>query len=519
MAGQLPELIGAMARVRAEPWLEAPPDRFEAALERLAEAPAADVSPVRSERCDAVAQCGLAGARAALGDGRISAGGLLAGRLARIDALDGRLNAVIWQDRVGAAAWADAADRRRAAGAAIGPLDGIALAHKDLFGWAGRRQTAGSDFWRGHVAARTATVLARLAAAGSFSFAGLHMAEFAQNPTGQNAAFGDGINPWNAAAISGGSSSGSGIAVSAGYCLGALGTDTGGSIRLPAACCGVTGLKPTYGRVSRAGVVPLCASLDCVGPIARTALDCAILLDAVAGADAADPTCSRLPGPGAEAALDGEVRGQRIGVPAAWFRDDAEPEVLAAFTAALELLRGRGAEVVEIAVPLLDEIVTYGGVVARVEAAALHAAWMRSAPGRYVPHVSARLYPGYAIPATYYVEALQLRPFLLAEFVAGVFGRVDALATPTLRGRAPMRAQTDVDSGVEGTERAFFAVGDNVRPFNYLGLPALSVPCGFDAHGVPIGLHLVGRPFGEARLLRIADAYQRVVGPPALAPI
>jgi aspartyl-tRNA(Asn)/glutamyl-tRNA(Gln) amidotransferase subunit A len=519
MAGQLPELIAAMSRVRAHPWLEAAPDTIEAALERLAEPPGEAGSATRTTRCDDLAQIGLAGARQDLGEGRISSGELLDRAIERIDRFDGALNAVLWQDRAGAAEQALAADRRRAAGAPRAALDGLPLAHKDLFGEAGRRQTAGSDFWRAHTAATTATVMTRLAGAGSFSFAGLHMAEFAQNPTGQNASFGDCINPWNAARITGGSSSGSGVAISAGYCLGALGTDTGGSIRLPAACCGVTGLKPTLGRVSRAGVVPLCASLDCVGPLARTALDCAILLDVIAGADPADPTCARLPGPDAEAALDGDLRGQRIGVPVNWFCDVAEPEILAAFAAALQVLRARGAVLLEIAVPLIDEIAVYGGVVARVGASALHAAWMRTQPARYVPHVSARLYPGYAIPATYYVEALQRRPFLLTAFVDAVFGQVDAVATPTLRARAPTRADADVDSGAEGTERTFFAVGDNVRPFNYLGLPAISLPCGFDANGVPIGLQLVGRPFAEARLLRMADAYQREAGPPMLAPL
>jgi aspartyl-tRNA(Asn)/glutamyl-tRNA(Gln) amidotransferase subunit A len=519
MADQLQELIAAAAKVRPPPWLEAPPATFEAALLLYAQHSDTRADATISERCDGLAHVGLAGARSALREGRVTSAALLADGFARIDRLDGRLNAVLWQQRPWAVAQADAADRARGAGVGHAPLAGVPLAHKDLFGETGRPQTAGSAFWRGHQAATTATVMARLNAAGSFSFAGLHMAEFAQNPTGQNASAGDCINPWNAAIIPGGSSSGSAVAVSAGYCLGALGSDTGGSIRLPAACCGVTGLKPTYGRVSRAGVVPLCASLDCVGPIARTALDCAILFDVIAGADDADPSCARLPAPQAEAALTGDLRGQRIGLPANFFCEAAAPDVLAAFEAGLEGLRARGATIVEITVPMLDELAVYGGIVARAEAAALHATWMRMAPERYVPHVAARLYPGYAIPATYYVEALQRRPFLLQAFVAAVFGQVDALATPTLRNRAPARADTDVDSGRPGTERAFFAVGDNVRPFNYLGLPALSLPCGFDANGVPVGLQLVGRPFREAALLRMADAYQRDAGPPKLAPL
>ena len=449
---------------------------------------------------------------------------LLKANLARIDRLDGRLNAVLWLDRSGAMAAADAMATDRRPDVVAGRLHGLPLAHKDLFATAGLPQTAGSAWWQGRVAAHTSTVLARLQAAGSITFAGLNMAEFAQNPTGHNATVGDCINPWQPDAIAGGSSSGSAVAVAVGYCAGSLGSDTGGSIRLPAACCGVTGLKPTWGLVSRAGVVPLAQTLDAVGPIARTARDCAILLALIAGADPADPTCAALPVPAYEAALDdarggGNLAGQRIGVPDAWFFDDAAPEVLAACTDALAALADRGATLVPIGIPLLPAITTYGGTMARVEAAALHAQWMREDPQRYVPHVSGRLYPGYAIPATYYVEAMTRRPQILAEFVATVFDRVDAIATPTLRSRAPTRTQTDVDRGPAGTEQRFFAVGGNVRPFNYLGLPALTMPVGIDANGVPIGLQLVGRPYGEARLLRIADAWQRTAGPPPIPPM
>ena len=451
-----------------------------------------------------------------LRDGTWRSADVLEASFARIDRLEARLNAVLWQDRPAAEAAAQAAD---CSGAPRGRLHGLPLAHKDLFGTAGRPETAGGQTWRNHRAAVTATATARLGEAGSFQFAGLNMAEFAQNPTGHNAAFGDCINPWNPAIISGGSSSGSAVAVAAGYCTGALGTDTGGSIRLPASCCGVTGLKPTFGRVSRAGVVPLCASLDVVGPIARTARDCAILLSVIAGADAADPTAASLPVPDYEAALSGCVAGERIGISRNWFFDEAAPEIRAACDDALRRLASLGAMLVPIEVPLLDEIVTYGGAVARVEAAALHAGWMRTQPQSYAAHISARLYPGYAIPATYYAEAIARRPAITTGFVQNVFGLVDVLATPTLRSRAPTRAETDVDRGPPGTEQRFFAVGGNVRPFNYLGLPALSLPCGIDTNGVPIGLQLVGRPFGEARLLRIADAYQRDAGPPPLPPL
>ena len=510
MAEQLDESVAAHARLRLPPLLDGAPGDFAATMRALA-GPAGPLPPAGP---NPLAGCGLAARRDALRAGTLGAVEALEASWARIDRLDGMLNAVLWQDRAAAEAQAVAADRRHAAGGTPTALHGVPLAHKDLFGDAGRPQTAGAQIWRNHRATATATVLARLGDAGSIAFGGLNMGEFAQNPTGHNPHFGDCINPWNHAAIAGGSSSGSAVAVAAGYTTGSLGTDTGGSIRLPATCCGVTGLKPTFGLISRAGVVPLCASLDCVGPIARTALDCAILLDVVAGADPADPTCAERPRTGYEAGLTGAVAGVRIGVPTNWFFDEATWDVREAIDTALALLQARGAVLRPVHVPLLDEITTLGGTMARAEAAALYAGFMRDVPRHLAPHVAARLYPGYAIPATCYIDAVQRRPQILSEVVGAVFDRVDVIATPTLRARAPTRAETDVDSMDPGTEQRFFAVGGNVRPINYLGLPALTMPCGLDATGVPIGLQLFGRPFAEALLLRIADAYQRDAGPP-----
>ena len=181
-------------------------------------------------------------------------------------------------------------------------------------------------------------------------------------------------------------------------------------------------------------------------------------------------------------------------------------------------MRALGAHLVPLPKLPLEAAITYGGTIARAEAAALHEAWMRISPRRFVPHVAARLYPGYAIPATFYIEAVQRRSAVLRRFCADVFAAVDVLATPTLRGPVPTRAETDMDAGAIDAERRFFWVGDNVRPFNYLGLPALSLPCGFDRNHMPIGLQLIGRPFAEPRLLRIADAYQRATGLPEQPP-
>ena len=439
---------------------------------------------------------------------------LLQSCLAAIDAHEAVVNATISIDREGALAEAEAADRAVASGAPLGPLHGVPLAHKDMYYQAGRISTCGSAIRKDYVPTCTATVLDRLHAAGSITFATLNMAEFAQNPTGHNRHHGDCHNPWNPPYITGGSSSGSGAAVAARFAFGALGSDTGGSIRLPAAACGVTGLKPTQTRVSRAGVMPLSFSMDNVGPLVRTARDCARLMTVIAGPDPRDPTASREPVPDYEAALTGTLAGtlagHRIGLVTNPALTGSDTAVTGAIGAATRVLHGRGAAVSSIELPLTDAVAAYGNIVSRCEAAAIHARWMRERPGDYAIHLSSRLYPGYAIPAACYVEALSARGPLLRAFAAEAFATVDVLALPTIPTALPTLAETDIDAGppAEAIPR-FMAVSANTRPFNYLGLPAISIPCGFDANGCPIGLQLVARPFGEARLLAVADAFQR----------
>jgi aspartyl-tRNA(Asn)/glutamyl-tRNA(Gln) amidotransferase subunit A len=425
------------------------------------------------------------------------------------DAVNPQLNATIWMDRDSAEQAAHAADRAVREQAWLGPLHGVPLAHKDMYYQAGKLSTCGSALRRDWRPSVTATVIDKLAAAGAYTFGGLNMAEFAQNPTGHNKTFGDCHNPWNPPYITGGSSSGSGASVAARFNYAALGSDTGGSIRLPAAACGVTGLKPTQSRVSRHGVMPLSFSCDNVGPLCRTARDCARIMTLIAGHDPRDPTSAHLPVPDYEAALDGSLRGLRVGVPTNYFLDGADAPVMAAMETALELLAARGAVVQRLALPLMDAISACVGIISRVEGATIHAQWMRSDPQAYGAHISGRMYPAYAIPGTYYVEALSRRGPILRAFAAAVFDKVDVLVTPTIRTCLPTLADTDIDHGPAGTEHRFMAVSANTRPFNYLGLPAVSVPCGFDPNGCPIGLQVAGRPFAEARVLQVADAYQR----------
>jgi len=440
--------------------------------------------------------------------GEASAEALVRASLARIEAHDGRLNAVIRLDREAALEAAAAQDRARAAGARLGPLAGVPMMHKDMYYRAGRVSTCGSRIRRDFRAPVTATVLERLDAAGAIDMGTLNMAEFAQNPTGHNAHFGDCHNPWNLAYCTGGSSSGSGAGVAARLFAAALGSDTGGSIRLPASICGVTGLKGTQTRVSRAGVMPLSFSMDNVGPLARTARNAARIMGVIAGRDPRDPTSAAEPVPDYEAALTGDLRGLSVAVPREWFFDGAEDVVVKGFEAALAVLKGRGARVSYVSCPSLRAVGAYVALVSRVEAAAIHAEWMREHPGDYATHLSARLYGGYAIPGHLYVEALSRRGPLLRQFCQEAFAGHHVVATPTLRMRVPTLAETDIDADPDNWAR-HMAVSANTRPFNYLGLPTVSVPMGFDDRGLPMGLQLAARPFADGRCLMVADAYQR----------
>ena len=427
----------------------------------------------------------------------------------RMEALNPQVNAMIWTDREGAETAARAADQAIRDKKPLGRLHGVPMAHKDMYYQAGKLSTCGSALRKDWRPDYTATVIDRMAAEGAYTFGGVNMAEFAQNPTGHNKTFGDCHNPWNLPRITGGSSSASGASVAARFNYMALGSDTGGSIRLPASACGVTGIKGTQTRVSRYGVMPLSFSHDNVGPLARSARDCARIMAVISGYDPKDPTSAREPVPDYEAGLDGDLRVQRIGVPTNVFFDGADGPVVAAVQAAVEVLKARGATVVPITLPLMDAVAAYGSIVSRVEAATIHAEWMRHDSQAYGQHISGRMYPGYAIPAPYYVESLARRGPILRAFAAEVFAQVDVLVTPTIKTCIPTLEETDIDHGPPGTEHRFMAVSLNCRPFNYLGLPAVSAPCGLDPNGSPIGLQIAGRPFAEGRVLKLADAYQR----------
>jgi aspartyl-tRNA(Asn)/glutamyl-tRNA(Gln) amidotransferase subunit A len=390
-----------------------------------------------------------------------------------------------------------------------GPLAGVPMMHKDMYYRAGRVTTCGSAIRKDFVPTVTATALQRLDAAGAIDMGTLNMAEFAQNPTGHNAHFGDCHNPWSLPYCTGGSSSGSGAGVASRFFAAALGSDTGGSIRLPASICGVTGIKGTQTRVPRTGVMPLSFSMDNVGPLTRTARDAARIMGVISGKDPLDPTSAPEPVPDYEAALTGDLRGISVAVLQEWFFESADPIVVATFEAALDALKARGATVTRVSCPSLRAIGTYVSVVSRVEGATIHANWMREHPGDYAVHLSGRLFGGYAIPATYYLEALSRRGPLLRQFCAEAFAGHQIVATPTLRMRVPTLAETDIDADPQANWARHMAVSANTRPFNYLGLPTVSIPCGFDDRGLPVGMQITARPFAEGRALMVADAFQR----------
>ncbi len=451
----------------------------------------------------------LVDAAAAIATKKASAGEVLTACLANLDAHEKAVNATTWIDREGAFASAAAADAALAAGAKPGPLHGLPLAHKDMYYQAGRLASCGSKIRGDFRPDYTATVISRMADAGAYAFAGLNMAEFAMNGTGHNQHFGHCHNPWRLPYITGGSSSGSGAAVAARFTYAALGSDTGGSIRLPAAANGVSGIKPTQTRISRYGVMPLSFSADNVGPLARTARDCARILTVIAGQDPHDPTSAAVPVPDYEAGLDGDLRGIKIGVPTAYFLETADAPVVAAFEASMAALAGRGATIVPLTLPLMPEILAYAAVMSRCESGAIHSNWMRERAGDYGIHINSRLYASLAIPAVTYVEALGRRGPILATFAKDVFSHVHAIASPTISICLPTLAATDIDAGDPKAVDVASGVSGNTRPFNYLGLPALSVPCGFDPNGLPISLQLATKPFDEATAFKIGDAYQR----------
>ena len=449
---------------------------------------------------------GLCAASEALRRRDISSVELTTACLEAIDKSQPRINSFISWSSERALAAARAADDQMGAGNWRGPLHGIPLAWKDVLLRKGEITTAGSKILPDYRGTATATVLERLREAGAVALGALNLSEMIMSPTGRNIHYGDCRNPWNPGRICGGSSSGTGAAVAARLVPAALGSDTGGSVRIPAALCGVTGLKPTYGLISRYGCVPRSWSLDVLGPIARSARDCAVVTHALAGRDERDPTTSYRAIPD-YMDLASDSRELRIGVCSGAQDVHVDPGVRACLEASVRQLSDLGMRIVEVSLPPLREYYDIATIINKAEGSAIHANWLRTRPQDYSPAVVSRLEAGYYIPATHYLDALRARERLLRKFVAEVLSQADALHFPAVGVEAPtLEAAADdkpADQAVLVEQLTF-----HTRWVNLLGLPALSLPCGFGPSGMPVGFQLIGRPFAEKLLFRIAHAYQ-----------
>ncbi len=430
--------------------------------------------------------------------------------LERVAALDGTIESYITVMGDSARAAARAAEARVNARQTLGPLHGVPVGLKDLYCTKGVKTTGGSRILGDWVPTEDATVVTRLAAAGGIMLGKLNMHEFAYGPEGLNVHYGTPWNPWDRTThrICGGSSSGSGAAVAAGLCPGALGSDTGGSIRIPSSLCGLTGLKPTYGRVSRAGVLPLAWSLDHVGPMCRSAADCALMLGAMAGYDPRDPSTSVLPVPDYAAALTGQVKGLRIGLLNRFFLESAGAPQRQAIAQAVKTLEGLGASVREITLEQMRYAGAASAAVITAESYAYHEPWLRTRAAEYGPDVRERLLVGAFVSGAEYLKGQRVRR-LIRDEVDRALGELDVLIAPTLPIAAvPVGAQEVDINGKPHPVRP--SLVRYTRPFNVSGHPVASVPCGFTADGLPIGMQVIGRSFDEATVLRLADAYQGV---------
>ena len=428
--------------------------------------------------------------------------------LGRITAHNSKLNAYVTIDAEGARAAAKAAEQEISAGNYRGPLHGIPVAHKDLYATAGMRTTGGSRVLENHVPESDATLVARLKAGGMITLGKANTHEFAYGPTNEVSMFGPVHNPWDTACISGGSSGGSGAAVAAGLAPIASGSDTGGSIRMPASLCGLTGLKPTYGRVPRTGILPLCWSMDHAGPLARSAHDAAMFLQAVAGADGIDEASPDRPVPDYSAQLNAGVEGLKIGVPRAMFFDQAQAAVVEQVDTALQAFEEMGAHLIPIELSQAKHAAAAALAIYLAEATAYHDDTLENHASLYSEQVRTFLELGDQLLAKDYLHAQRFRKLFGKEILAA-FKQVDVIAVPATPITAtPLESETvDINGEPDGV---FGALLRNTEPFNLTGLPAVVAPCGFDANNLPTSLQLIGPAFEEGRILNALHAYQSV---------
>jgi aspartyl-tRNA(Asn)/glutamyl-tRNA(Gln) amidotransferase subunit A len=441
----------------------------------------------------------------ALRSKKVSSVELTTEALTSISRLEGKLNSFLTVTGELAQDQARRADAELARGIDRGPLHGIPIAIKDVYETKGVRTTCGSKLFENNIPERDAAVVEKLQAAGAVSVGKTHMHELAYGVTSNNPHFGPVHNPWDLDRIPGGSSGGSGAAVAAGTVFMATGSDTGGSIRMPAAYCGTVGLKPTFGRVSRYGVLPLDFSLDHMGPLTRTVRDAAIVLNAIAGYDPRDDSSSREPVKDYVPAERAQIDGVRIGVPENFYLERADPDVVAAVRSAAQTAAYLRAQLVPVKVPDIAALNTVGRIILLVEAAACMERFL-DRRADFGADVLALLDQGGLVAGTDYVNAQRMRRVLRDEFRV-LFRSIDCLFTPTVPIGAPKIGQTTIDiCGREEDVR--LASTKFLRGINVLGWPALSVPCGLTSGGLPIGLQILGRPFEEDLILRVGAALE-----------
>ncbi len=442
--------------------------------------------------------------------GKVSPVEVTQAHLKRIEATEPTLNAFITLLEEEALDSARRAEQEIKSGHYRGPLHGISLGLKDLYYTKGIRTTSGVKVYDQFVPSYDSTVTRRLLDAGAILLGKLNLAPLAMSGRGENPYYGDAHNPWNTAVVPGGSSSGSGVAAAAGLCTITMGSDTGGSIRIPASFCNLVGHKPTYGLVSRYGVSPLSWSLDHCGPMTRTVMDSALTMNAIAGYDPQDPSSSKTPVPDYAASLKEGIKGLRIGVPKEFFDVPIDSEVKGVVLKAIDLLKDLGGEVREVSWPNFYDAVTMGHLISITEASVIHTNLVRTRGSDEVNKVLRRfprIEAGLMIPAADYLKVLKLRrSYTLASH--RVMEQVDILAGPTMPMTPfPLGAATVELSGT--TLAAEKAIPTYTRPFDLNGFPAVTVPCGFSDQGLPIGLQLAGLPYQDDTVLRTAYAYQQ----------
>ena len=448
----------------------------------------------------------IARVAAALRKREISPVELTRALLERIQALDGKVSSFITVTEDLALAQAKDAEAALLKDQGVGPLTGVPIALKDLYATKGIRTTAHSKVLVDWLPNADATTTSLLQKAGTVLLGKLAMHEYAFGAPGFDTPFPPARNPWDLERVTGGSSSGSGAALAAGFCYGALGSDTGGSIRGPSMLCGVAGIKPTYGRVSRSGVVPLSWSLDHAGPMARSVEDCALLLQAIAGHDATDPASANVAVPDYTASLGKGVQGLRIGVPRAWFDegDGTEPAVMAAFEAAAGVLKSLGATMIEVDAAPFIAARGPNTIIMIAEAYSFHEQTLRTRPHDLSRGVQDRAREGAFISAADYIDSMRART-VISRQVKQILDSVDVIVSPAMA-RTAARFDEPPDPEARYRQPAY------TPPFNLTGLPAMSVPCGFSSEGLPVGLQIAGRAFDEATVLQVAHAYEGATG-------